>query len=88
VAKLIPGINDFATLYPEIAAEADGWDPSKFTCGVNTPKDWKCKKSHTYPARIPDRCRGRGCPFCSNTTLLVGFNDLKTKFPEIAKEAF
>ena len=28
MAKLVVGINDLATLHPEIAAEADGWDPS------------------------------------------------------------
>ena len=31
MAKLVVGINDLATLHPEIAAEADGWDPSKVT---------------------------------------------------------
>ena len=33
MAKLVVGINDLATLHPEIAAEADGWDPSIVLAG-------------------------------------------------------
>ena len=33
MAKLVAGINDLATLHPEVAAEADGWDPSKIVAG-------------------------------------------------------
>ena len=29
------GVNDLATLHPEVAAEADGWDPSTVTSGSN-----------------------------------------------------
>ncbi len=29
MAKLVVGVNDLATLHPEVAAEADGWDSSK-----------------------------------------------------------
>ena len=27
-SKLEKGVNDLATLFPEVAAEADSWDPS------------------------------------------------------------
>ena len=33
--KLVPGVNDLATLFPDAAAEADGWDPSTFLAGSN-----------------------------------------------------
>ena len=33
--KLVVGINDLATLHPEIASEADGWDPKTITPGSN-----------------------------------------------------
>ena len=35
MAKLVVGINDLATLHPEVAAEAEGWDPSKVFAGTN-----------------------------------------------------
>ena len=28
-----------------------------------------------------------GCPYCVNSRVWVGFNDLKTKFPDLAKDA-
>ena len=31
--KLKPGINDLKTKFPEIAEEADGWNPSSFSTG-------------------------------------------------------
>ena len=27
-----------------------------------------------------------GCPFCSNQRVLVGYNDLQTRYPELAKQ--
>ena len=31
--------------------------------------------------------KGHRCPFCSNNKVWKGFNDIETKFPELAKEA-
>ena len=28
--------------------------------------------------------KGNGCPYCSGRKVLKGYNDLKTKFPEVA----
>ena len=81
------GVNDLATLYPDVAAEADGWDPSKVRPGSNKKLSWKCSKGHKWDATINSRTKIKcGCPFCSNYKVLKGFNDLETKFPEIAKE--
>jgi hypothetical protein len=89
MAKLVVGINDLATLHPEIAAEADGWDPCTSTSGNSSKKvSWKCEKGHTWNALVSSRTKqGHGCPYCTNRKVWIGFNDLKTKFPEIAKEA-
>lgn len=35
---------------------------------------------------IYHRTDGRKCPYCSNKRVLVGYNDLKTLYPDIAKE--
>jgi len=86
--KLIPGTNDLKTLFPEVAAEADGWNPSEVLAGTNSRLPWVCEKGHKWKTRCSERT-GRdktGCPYCSNKKCWTGFNDLKTKFPEIAGE--
>jgi len=87
--KVLKGFNDLQSHYPDIAAEAYGWDPTTTTAGSNQKKDWKCSKGHTYSSIVNERTsKGNGCPFCSGQQVLTGFNDLKTKFPDIASEAF
>ena len=86
--KLIKGFNDLETKFPEIADEANGWDPTEVLYGSNQKKSWKCKHGHTWEASLSTRTlRESGCPFCTNRKTLYGFNDLETKYPEIAKEA-
>jgi len=83
------GVNDLQSQFPNIAAEAYGWDPAAITAGSGKKQDWKCKEGHIYSSVISSRTgRGTGCPVCSNNQVLAGFNDLKTKFPDIAKEAY
>jgi hypothetical protein len=86
--KVLAGFNDLATKFPEIAKEADGWDPTTVIAGSHINQLWKCSKQHSYKASVMSRTRqDSNCPICSNHKVLVGFNDLATKFPEIAKEA-
>ena len=82
------GINDLASKFPEIAKEADGWDPSRVSYGSKKMFPWKCKKGHKWNAKPNGRTSsGHGCPYCSNRLVLLGFNDLQSNFPEIAEEA-
>ena len=84
------GFNDLKSQFPLIAAEADGWDPSTVTPGSSRKKrKWKCTAyGHDWEETPKNRCvQGDNCPYCSNKRVLKGFNDLKTKFPEIAAEA-
>ena len=88
--KLMTGFNDLATRHPEIAEQADGWDPSTVMDGSNKKLAWKCSEGHTWFASVytrlpPQNC---GCPFCGNQRLWVGFNDLATRYPELAKQAY
>lgn len=88
---IVPGINDFATKYPELAKE---WHPtlngtvkpSEIAPKSNKKFFWICEKGHTYDAGAYNRTMGQGCPFCANRRLLVGFNDLKTRCPEAAED--
>ena len=78
-----------AVTHPELAKEASGWDPDKFTAGSNKILSWICTLGHAYSCAVSKRTyRGDGCPFCSNRRLLIGFNDLTTKYPVLASQAF
>lgn len=49
---------------------------------------WKCDKGHSWMASINSRTRenGNNCPICANQVILKGYNDLETRYPQIAKE--
>ena len=75
-----------AETHPEIAAQADGWNPYSFTSGSERVLLWRCSENHNWEATIASRVRGSSCPFCSGRIVLAGFNDLKTTFPSLAAE--
>lgn len=83
-----------AVMFPEIAAE---WNyekngdlkPDKVLFDIYKKVWWIDKLGHEWQASIGMRTKNHtGCPYCSvpPKKLLVGFNDLTSKFPEIAKE--
>lgn len=63
-------------------------EPTKYTKGSNYKAYWICEKEqHSFQSVIYNRIkRGDGCPYCSNKKLITGFNDLKTVYPQLAKE--
>lgn len=87
----IKGENDLQTVNPNLAKE---WNEEKNN-GL-TPKDvlpnsnkkvwWKCNKGHEWQAVISHRNKGSGCPYCSGKKILLGYNDLATKNPNLALE--
>jgi hypothetical protein len=89
--RRLRGFNDLATTNPDLAAE---WHPTKN--GNATPHDvrsvagikawWLCREGHEWEARIANRKRGRGCPVCSGTQVLAGYNDMATTNPELAAQ--
>ena len=85
---VLSGFNDLVTTHPEIARQAEGWDPSKVMSGSDRRRLWKCSIGHTWSVSPEVRTYGNsGCPICSNGKVLIGFNDLETRFPEIANQA-
>lgn len=99
-AKLKKGINDLATMYPDLAKE---WDnkrnkdkPSDYTFGSHAKVWWICPiHNSSYQSIIKNRVNGSGCPICGNVKkaashrtrhLKAGKNDLKTKFPDLVKD--
>ncbi len=85
--KVLTGFNDLATINPDLANQADGWDPQKVTIRANIKLKWICVKGHQWEALLSNRGKGIGCPYCSNKKVLVGFNDLASQYPALALEA-
>ena len=88
--RVIPGENDLATLFPELAKEwSDKNEGPASEQLANAWKEawWMGECGHEFLGSIGARTRrGSGCPFCSNHQVLAGFNDLATLKPEIASE--
>lgn len=92
--KAIQGVNDFATLYPEMLKEWDyeendklGIKPNELLVGSIKKVYWICSKGHKYDRSIYDRLHGReNCPYCGNRKVLQGYNDLATTNPELLKD--
>ena len=84
---VMPGLNDLKTLYPMLALEADGWDPSFVLPGSGKKLKWKCDQGHSWLAPPVNRKRGTGCKICSKKKVIPGKNDLLTRFPMLGLEA-
>ena len=80
-----------ATINPKLASE---WNyekngnlkPNDVTSCCGKKVWWKCIKGHEWEAKISNRASlKRGCPYCSNQKVLLGYNDLTTTDPIILK---
>ncbi|MBQ7224183.1 MAG: hypothetical protein IJX06_01340 [Clostridia bacterium] len=81
-SKIVKGINDLATVRPDIAKE---WHPTKngdltpFEVSYGSGKKvwWQCSKGHEYLATVHDRTSNKNsCPVCNRIN--------RTSFPEQA----
>lgn len=87
----IKGETDLATTHKKIAKE---WHPTlngdlkptEVKAGTNKSAIWICNNGHVYPAKICERTRGRGCPYCANKKIMPGENDLATSHKKIAEQ--
>jgi hypothetical protein len=85
--KVLAGFNDLTVTNPDVAAQADGWDPSTVTAGSSKVCRWRCALGHSWQARVSHRTNGSGCPTCAGRFVEPGNNDLATTHPELAAEA-
>lgn len=90
--KAIPGKTDLFSKFPHLASEWDyeknkRIDPLLVAATSNKKVWWKCNKGHSWEARISSRSdKKTGCPYCSNTLILSGYNDFKTTHPYLMKD--
>lgn len=89
-SRVVKGINDLKTIYPELAKEWSDKNgelkPTMVSVGSHKKVIWHGKCGHEWTATIKSRVGGSGCPYCSHNMVLPGFNDLETFFPEVAAE--
>lgn len=52
---------------------------------MTTPMEFQCSHGHTWLEKPTNIIAGQGCPYCSNHRVLVGFNDMWTTRPDVAK---
>ena len=88
---ILPGENDLATAYPELAAEWDAeqngvLSPTALPAGTTKKVWWRCNKGHSWCAAVSSRVRGAGCPVCTGKVIVAEENDLGSRFPEIAAQ--
>ena len=83
--------NSLGNTYPDVAAL---WHPTKngeltpymFPPHSNIRVWWQGKCGHEWDNPITVMTRGGGCPYCHGLRVLKGFNDLETRFPDIAAQ--
>jgi glutaredoxin len=89
---LLKGYNDLLTVDPELCKT---WDYEKNAplmpdeLVANSPQIvwWYCHiQRQSWQASVLSRRQGAGCPYCSGKAVLIGFNDFKTKCPNLADE--
>jgi hypothetical protein len=87
--RIIKDETDLGTLFPEIAKEADGWDPSSIAPSSTSKLKWRCSLGHRYLMAVHNKAlQKQNCPVCSGNQVLAGFNDLATINPEVAQQSF
>lgn len=90
---IFQGENDLLSQAPEIAQY---FDEEKNQCSAsevfiksNKKYWWNCDNglNHKYQMKPLNKVKNnQSCPICSGQQLLMGFNDLQEKYPDIAKE--
>ncbi len=89
--KVVTGFNDLAFTHPQLASE---WHPDKnlnllptqIIAGSHKKVWWLCPQGHSYQSTVEKRVSGNGCPICAGKQVLLGFNDLQSQLPDVAKD--
>ena len=85
------GVNDLATLYPDLARQwhpvkNGGLTPDQVLPGSHRMVWWVCGEGHAWQARVNSRVTGTGCPVCANREVVPGRNDLAALYPDLARQ--
>lgn len=92
MARLRKGQQSLLITHPVLSKE---WDyeknapitPNEVSAGSNQLYWWKGECGHSFSMRVYCRTEQmQKCPYCSGRKILIGFNDLSTVNPDLAKE--
>ena len=89
--KVVPGENDLASQFPQIAVE---WNyeknipltPKDITTGSGKKVWWTGQCGHVWQTSVNNRVRGHGCQICAGKKVIEGVNDLAFINPTLAQE--
>jgi len=86
--KIVPGINDLASEFPQVAQYLDldrnAFDATEVSSHSGRKAFWFCNSGHTYETVIASRVNQKvHCPVCSLKVFQEGSNDLETTNPEL-----
>jgi len=86
--------NNLDCLLEEWCYEKNIINPNQIIFGSNKLVYWEHQKKdlkgnlcrHIWKQSVYNRIKGQSCSICAGKTLLVGFNDLSSQFPQLVKE--
>lgn len=90
--KVVVEEDTLAVKMPELAAQ---WHPTlngdlkptDVLPGSSIPVYWLCESGHHWKIAVSVRAvQKHGCPYCANTLVWPGFNDLASQYPELVSE--
>lgn len=88
--KILKGFNDLAHVNPEAVSlwsNNNTISPDSVLSGSNSKFLWKCDTGHEWEASVYSiSVKKTGCPYCNNQKLLLGFNDLESRRPDLIEE--
>lgn len=94
--KVLAGFNDLASQFPELVESEWDWfmndklglKPNAIIKYSHVKTWWLCKQhGHSFEMEAYKRTlHGYGCPYCAGQKVLLGFNDLQSKYPELMKD--
>lgn len=89
--EIIPGVNDLASEFPEIAQFLDldknDFDGTEVSSHSGKKAYWFCNLGHSYETVIASRVNQKvHCPVCSLKVFQEGSNDLETTNPELLEQ--
>ena len=87
---VVKGETDLESQRPDLAKEWDFEENGDYTpdkAPVHSPRNvgWICEKGHKWMAKIANRAKNDGCPYCSGRRAIPGETDLATLTPDLLK---
>ena len=88
--QVMAGVNDLATVRPDLVAQwsehqPSGIRPQDVTQFSHAVVNWDCPRGHHWAMSVAKRSGGTGCNVCTGKVVWPGFNDLASKRPDVAR---